>query len=238
MYNTLLKFIVMCLGVKMENQKFGLIDINEPCYFDFIYEDIKSNTNAEMLNTIFFEAIFRTREIKDIMNNSLSAEELLNDYLQKLNTEENIKNPLYESIVNFKKAVESLNTNLQILDSKKKNTISIEELIKIFFKGNKNQYQKVLETLKQISELISQDVLKNIELDINLDTIEENIKSNKSHINANPFDIFFKYGLDFNEVKSYLEERQSFLEEAVYFKKELLNNKISLSKYQKKSKPL
>jgi len=221
----------------MKNQSFELIDINEPCYFDFLYEDIKDNTNAEILNTIFFETILRIEKIKDILDNSLSADEMLNNYLLKL-AAENIKNPLYESIYNFKQAVESLNTNLQILDSKNESTISIDELIKIFFKGNKNQYQKVLKTLKQISELMSQEVLPNIEKDISLEGVEENVKSNKSHMDVNPIEIFSNYGLDYNEVKSYLNEQEGFLKESIYFKKKLLNNDIFLSKYEKQIKTL
>ena len=221
----------------MKNQSFKLININEPCYFDFLYEDIKDNTNAEILNTIFFETILRIEKIKDILDNSLSADEMLNNYLLKL-AAENIKNPLYESIYNFKQAVESLNTDLQILDSKNESTISIDELIKIFFKGNKNQYQKVLKTLKQISELMSQEVLPNIEMDISLEGVEENVKSNKSHMDVNPIEIFSNYGLDYNEVKSYLNEQEGFLKESIYFKKKLFNNDILLSKYERQIKTL
>jgi len=234
MYNTLLKYITVYLGAQMKNQSFALIDINEPCYFDFIYEDIKSNTNAERLNTIFFETIFRIKEVKDILDDSFSAEEMLNNYLQKLSNEKTIKNPLYESISNFRQAVENLNTNMQILDSKNKNAISTDELIRIFFKGNKTQYQKVLKNLKQINEVIAQEVLPNMEMDISLEAVEENDKSN----NENPFEVFLKYGLDYNEIKSYLNERQDFLKDAVYFKEKLLKKKITLSKYEKEIKTL
>jgi len=225
----------MYLGAIMNNKNFKLININEPCYFDFLYEDIKTNTHAEILNTIFFEAILRIKEVKEILNSSVLADEMLNNYLQKTATK-NVKNPLYESIYNFQQIIRKLNSDLEILNCENKNTISTNKLIKIFFNENKTQYQKVLNTLKQINELINKEVLPNIETDISLDTFEEGNISKKSHTYVNPFEVFSKYGLDYNEVQSYLNERESFLKEVLYFKKQLKNENSTLSKYERQIK--
>ena len=190
----------------MERKKY-LEDIQEPCYFDFLYEEIKHQTEAEILNTILFEAILRTKDIKTIIDNFPDATSNLNNNLE-VNVSGNIKNPLYERIHNFHNEISEFYKMLEILSIKHDNTISKEDIIQLFFNGDVNKYKSSLDALIQIQDIIKEKLLPNINSDINLDDNFEQ-KSNKLTISL--LDSFNKYGLDFNNIMDYLHQFNNFL---------------------------
>jgi hypothetical protein len=208
--------------------EFVLSSIEEPCYYDFLYQEIKHYSSAEMLNIIFFEAILRIDEIKNCLNSSYSYEDITKDFLEK-NANGIIKNPLYERIESFKRELKTLTTTLNILDSKENNIISKNELIDIFFNKHENKYKTVLNTLKEIDELINTQILPNIESDISLDDFQD--RENK-RTSINPFEIFNKYGLDFNEFIAYQKELERYIKDTLKWKKRLLKREIDLKKYK------
>ena len=210
----------------MERKKY-LEDIQEPCYFDFLYEEISQQTEAEILNTILFEAILRTKDIKPIIDEFPNPTDNLNKSLES-NTSDNMSNPLYETINSFEASISKLENILKILKIENDNTISKEEIIQLFFDGDVYKYQSSLNSLTQIQNIIKDELLPNINLDINFEQ-KYNTKSTISLL-----DSFNKYGLDFYNTIDYLKQLENFINKQISNKqilyKELLNTNYAPNK--------
>jgi len=202
-----------------------LEEIEEPCYFDFLYEEIRQQSEAEIINTILFESIMRTNDIKP----NISSEKLLNNTLNSSTKNTTLSNPLYERVNNFKQEIIQFHQMLKILKLEEDNTISQEEMIELFFNGDSKKYYLSLEKLSNINNLLK-ELLQNINLDIDIDFID----NDKSQHTYNPFKACEKYGLDYLAVNNYFNSIKSIIiDEQNIYKQKLINKTSTYSNYSK-----
>jgi len=195
-------------------------EFNEPCFFDFLYEEIRQNTEIEILNTIVFESIIRTSPIKKLLNQNLSSENIFDFYFKNTNNHI-ISNPLQRELNNFYLGIEKFYRLIETLKLENENSISEDEFIKVFFNNDQTSYKIVLDKLREIKKILAKHILPKLNTSIKIES--ENISQQEDNIN--PFKIFEQYGLNYNEFILYSEELNNYLMKTNLSKYELLNGK-------------
>jgi hypothetical protein len=205
------------------------LEVEEPYYFDFLYEEIRNNDSSEILNTILFEAILRTDKMKGIYNfvKNFSSKKLEETLASIAENDKPLTNPLKEAIDDFNKKSVNLKGILEHLKENKSN----EEMMNIFFNNDKAKYENLVHSLEEIEKIIKENILSNIPSYINLDF---QTKDNTENINYSQ--LCNKYGLDFKEVASYLSNFKRLVDLSNNYKQKLINKEIYLQIYKKEVK--
>jgi len=202
---------------------------SEPNYFNFKYQEIKTQTKIELLNTIYFESVLRIFEeeieliLKDINNKTLTEEDIKNMLENFINEDNEMKSPLYETKIEIQKKVKQTFEIIHNMGEK-------EDLIELFFQNNNfNSKNDIKQNYLQTYKILFQ-MLQNLEKLSIPEKIYIPVKKNskKNYINiANIKTKLIQYGIDLEELIAYVKNITPFLEKAKKYQENFEFEKIS-----------
>jgi len=185
----------------------------EPLYEDFLYQEIKVQTDVEILNTIVFESLIRNKNIKELLLKELSISS--EDRIDKL------LNDKRTYIEKFDDVMEIFQRNISAM----KQFLTDDELSKQFDYFNETEQKSIGNIINFIDNI--SNLLNNIELKNVIDDVKEDKKIKNTSLldrwNLNVFSL----STAFHSVKRYYEISYEL-------KLQYLNNNINEKIYQKR----